>query len=520
MTTYLSELMNRTKKLGALATTHQGGLAYEITPWDRLRRFLILGSDGGNFYVSERELTRETAQVVIDLLDEDGERVVEQIVAISASGAAVRQQPAIFALALAAAHDVEEVRKAALAAVPQVCRTGTHLFTFAAYSDALRGWGRGLKRAVADWYQAKSASDLIYHAIKYQQRDGWSHADLLRLTHPKAGRPEINAICKWIVDGEYPSESDDQLAAAIRLQAATHRTEAAKLIRDYRLPREIVPTEMLREPDIWAALLDDMPMTAMIRNLGTMSKVELLTVGSDAEKRVLDVLGDAERIRRTRVHPMAILLAQVTYAQGAGYRSNATWTPSRHVVDALDAAFYTAFSNVTPSNRQMLVAIDSSGSMSTVGWASIAGTPLTALQAAGAMALVTLATEPNAEVIAFDTKVYTPSLSSRQRLDDVVKALSVMGGGTNMSLPWQHARERGTPYEGIVVYTDSEDGYGYGRNPQIRRDHASRNPGCREVVVAMTANQYSAVDGPCAMNVVGFDASAPAVISEFIAGAI
>ena len=105
--------------------------------------------------MSERELTRENAQVVIDLLDEDGVRVVEQIVAVSTAGDAVRQQPAIFALALAAAHDVADVRKAALAAVPQVCRTGTHLFTFAAYSDAMRGWGRGLKRAVADWYQTK-----------------------------------------------------------------------------------------------------------------------------------------------------------------------------------------------------------------------------------------------------------------------------------------------------------------------------------------------------------------------------
>ena len=134
------------------------------------------------------------------------------------------------------------------------------------------------------------------------------------------------------------------------------------------------------------------------------------------------------------------------------------------------------------------------------------------------MALVTLATEPNADVIAFDTKVYTPSLSSRQRLDDVVRALKICGGGTDMSLPWQHAGQSRQPYEGIVVYTDAEDGYGF--QPQVRREYASRNPGRREVVVAMTANQYSAVDGPWAMNVVGFDASAPPVISKFIAGAM
>ncbi len=80
-----------------------------------------------------------------------------------------------------------------------------------------------MKRAVADWYQTKTPEALIYQAIKYQSRDGWSHRDLLRLTHPKADSLEINAIYKWIVDGEYPIESDDQLTAMIRL----HATEAA-----------------------------------------------------------------------------------------------------------------------------------------------------------------------------------------------------------------------------------------------------------------------------------------------------
>jgi hypothetical protein len=76
-------------------------------------------------------------------------------------------------------------RRAALAALPQVARTGTHLFHFLGYVEAFRGWGTGLRRAVAAWYTAKPAQALAYQAVKYQQRDGWSHRDALRLAHPQ-----------------------------------------------------------------------------------------------------------------------------------------------------------------------------------------------------------------------------------------------------------------------------------------------------------------------------------------------
>lgn len=514
MTVYLSELNRRTLKYGELVETHQGGTAYAVDRWTQLRRFLILGTEGGTYYVSEKELTKEAGQVVADCLDEDGLRVVREIVAVSTEGDAPRQQPAIFALALAAAHASPSVRRAALDNLNKVCRTGTHLFTFAAYIDALRGWGRGLRNAVANWYEAKNDRDLIYQAVKYQQRGGWSHADLLRLSHPKNPIESRNAIYKWIVDGDVaPELAGTQIGAMAGLKGASE-ADAARIISTFKLPREAVPTELLRSPLVWAALLDDMPLTAMVRNLGTMSKVGLLTLGSEAEKHVLAELGNAERIKRSRLHPMALLLAHVTYAQGGGFRSKETWTPTRNVVDALDVAFYTAFGNVTPTNKRLLVALDSSGSMHS---AQIMNTPLTARQAAAAMALVTVATEPLAEVVTFDTMIRPSAISTRQRLGDAMNTLG-HGGGTDLSLPWGWALNGNGRYDGIVVYTDSEDGYG--RHAMARREYRNRYPDYRECVVAMTANRYSAAEGTLALNVVGFDASAPQVVSSFVSGAI
>lgn len=97
---------------------------------------------------------------------------------------------------MAAAADDPKVRRTALVVLPEVARTGTHLFTFVEYVESFRGWGRGLKRAVADWYLNMDANRLAYQLIKYQQRNDWSHRDLLRLSHPKVDSAEINTLFK------------------------------------------------------------------------------------------------------------------------------------------------------------------------------------------------------------------------------------------------------------------------------------------------------------------------------------
>ncbi len=66
----------------------------------------------------------------------------------SREGRAPKNDPALFALALAAGSADEATRKAALDALPQVARTGTHLFQFATFVEGFRGWGRSLRRAV------------------------------------------------------------------------------------------------------------------------------------------------------------------------------------------------------------------------------------------------------------------------------------------------------------------------------------------------------------------------------------
>src|SRR4051812_47867917 len=136
------------------APNSTGGFTWAVDHWARLRRFLVLGSEGGSYYASEWTLTRENAQAVETALAEDGRRVVAEVVSVSREGRAPKNDPALFALAMAAGLGDEATRAAALEALPQVARTGTHLFQFAGFVEGFRGWGRALRRAVGRWYAA------------------------------------------------------------------------------------------------------------------------------------------------------------------------------------------------------------------------------------------------------------------------------------------------------------------------------------------------------------------------------
>ena len=142
-----------------------GGFAWAVDSWARLRRFLILGTERGSYYASEWTLTRKNAQAVEKCVQEDGLRAVAEIVRVSTEGRAPKNDPALYALALAAGTGDLETRRAALEALPLVACTGTHLFRFAQFVEGFRGWGGALRRAIGRWYAAQPVEALAYQAV-------------------------------------------------------------------------------------------------------------------------------------------------------------------------------------------------------------------------------------------------------------------------------------------------------------------------------------------------------------------
>lgn len=507
-----------------------GGYVYAADDWTKLDRFLILGTEKGTYYADERKLTVQSAQSIVDLIRKDGSKVVARIVQVSDEGLATKNAPAIFALALAAKHGDTDTKKAAMSALVKVARTSTDLFSFVdQYKNGLGGGiGAVVKAGLKNWYLSKPDEKLAYQMVKYRQRDGWTHHDVLHLSHPKAENETTNKLFKFAKASAGKGIADFDTTGlpgiVVGYQEALKAANAAgvvKLIEQYNLPREAIPTEFLNDKKVWEAMLPSMPATALLRNLGKLSSVGIITPMSEGEKMVVKKLGDGEWLRKSRIHPIAVLVASLVYGAGRGVKGSLTWQPSQAVKKALDAAFYATFKNVEPTGKNYLLGVDVSGSM---GWTKVAGFAdipgMDARTVAAAMALVIEATEENTHIMGFSTKFMPLNINSNMRLEDVVRVMSSLPfSGTDCSLPMQYAQKNNIPVDGFVVITDNETWAG-SMHPSValRNYRQAMGRDSKSIVLATSVNDFTIADpkDKGMLDAVGFSADMPSVIANFM----
>lgn len=242
-----------------------GGFSWQVDDMKRLRRFLCLGSEGGTYYIKEKVLGRENAECIMRLIaDGRGPKVVEEIVEFSVHGRAAKQNPIIFALALCARDENEETKRAAYEALNKVCRIPTHLFAFVDFCEGLSvgtGWGRSHRRAIQAWYNKKKGMSLAMAVTKYRQRGGWSHLDVLRLSHVKPINDEVACVCKYVVKGMDECRAqfvgkgqavDEVLAflEAVEMARSADEETLVKFIQEKGLVREHIPTTHLNSTHV------------------------------------------------------------------------------------------------------------------------------------------------------------------------------------------------------------------------------------------------------------------------------
>lgn len=534
-----------------MSKNNAGGFVFEINKWDQMLRFLILGCEGGTYYVGENKLSSENAANTVACIQEDTLKAVELIKDVSLNGRSAKQDAVIFALALACTFSKEKDRPIAYAAIKEVCRIGTHIFQFTSYVNDLRKWSRGLRTGISRFYTEKSLDKLELQIIKYRNRAGYTHRDVMRLAHPVAKSQQMNTLFKYAVgkldsmeeiiatSDRFPLLRDFEIAKTFDTSSSKDAKSLIKMITDSRMPREAIPTGFLKNVDVWSALLVNMPIGAMVRNLGKMSSLGMTSSNlSEATTAIVSRLGDPIRIKYSRVHPMQILVAMKIYSQGHGDRGSLSWRPNAKILDALNRAFHLSFGNVEATGLNHMLALDVSGSMS----AQIMGSPLNCREASAAMAMITARVEDNHDFIGFTSGgkntfsiknsrtarmwggcgVSQLPISPTQRLDDVIRSISRLPfGGTDCALPMQYATAKKIPVDCFHVYTDNETSAG-GMHPKQALDEYRQKMGrdAKLVVVGMTASKFSIADpkDPGMFDVCGFDTATPQLISNFSLG--
>ncbi|XP_028395001.1 60 kDa SS-A/Ro ribonucleoprotein-like [Dendronephthya gigantea] len=558
-----------------LVTSNVGGSVWQVDDMKRLHRFLVLGSESPTYYITDGELQKENARVVSNLMQAGrGVEVVNEIREYSVKGRTIKQNPIMFALALCARQGDLATKRRAYEVLPEVCRIPTHLFMFVGLCEkhsipapgagpnaTATGWGRAHRKAIKKWYitKCKKPLALAMNVTKYQKREGWSHRDVARLMHlnptgtdvtrlvgpeePENFSDGLSIIMKYIARGwsevteTYANRVANQeigpdarnvfnfLKAVedVKTMTAENESDIIDLILQFHLVREHIPTSCLSLIGVWRALLTNMPMMAMIRNLGKMTSVGLLCEGGAELTQVCAKLKDHKLLRNARIHPFNALVAMKTYMDGHGDRGKLRWKPIQKIVDALESAFYFSFKLVESTKKRYLLALDVSRSMSYVG---VVGSPcITPRVASAAMSMVVAKTEETHNFVAFSHKIEPLVIDRDMSLDDVLLNLEqIKMGGTDCALPMLYAIEKNLKVDVFVVYTDCETMAGptHPANAlRLYREHSGIRD-AKLIVVAMTSNGFTIADpdDQGMFDIVGFDAEAPNVMREFILGNI
>lgn len=508
-----------------------GGYVFQVSDQSRLERFLILGVDGGTYYVSEEDLTKQNVDWLTKLIQSSGSMVLDTVLDISSNGRALKNSAAIFTLALVLNHGSDEDKKRAASLAPEIARTGTMVFELAQYLENLGGWGRAKRTAIANWFSTKTPEQLGYQAVKYRQRNGWTLRDLMRLSHPKGIDPMVG---EFILRADGPMGKhvihDVEILNGFKDMQRQDTVDGVLRVLDaYKnLPWETIPTSFLKAPEVWEKLFynGQLKGQALVRNITRLEKIGAF---SDTSFRndVAAALANPDLINKSKIHPMNYLNASVVYSEGqidrknSGYWSinrNRSWTPNKMIVDALKAGFYESFETVEPSGKSFLIGLDVSGSMSAF---AATGADLSAAQASAAMAMIVMRTEQNSEVYGFANTFRDLNIRPEDSWETIMRKVRDNNfGSTNMSLPITWSKKMGKNFDTFVVITDNEVNSGSHPSTALKDYRRTNVPDAKMAVMAVTATSFTIADpkDPGMIDVVGFDTNTPKVISTFAKG--
>jgi hypothetical protein len=305
---------------------------------------------------------------------------------------------------------------------------------------------------------------------------------------------------------------------------ATNVALACALIRSGRLVREHIPTVLFGSREIWATLLETMPLEALLRNLGKMTQNG---VAGDKYKEIVARMTDQTAILKARIHPIKVLVASKVYKNGHGDLGSLSWVPNHFISNAFTQLYQLSYGTITPTGQSIMVAVDVSGSMSS---AVLGSKVLTCRDASIAMALLYLETEKNVSIVAFSdglTDMSTPSRNQLQRGMTIDQALSATSGmafsSTDCVLPILHAIKHKLKIDAFIVLTDNET-YAPNEHPQsaLVRYRQLMGTETKLIVIGMTGNCFTIVDpnDRKTLNLAGFDTSTPEIASMFLRGEI
>ncbi|HEY8464276.1 MAG TPA: TROVE domain-containing protein [Bacillota bacterium] len=419
--------MSRLTKLFAFPVpeikNRDGYPAYKRSLEEQYLQTLLTNTLGNTFYAAKDGLLQEAGSLHDQMIRQDAEFVAKALPFARQKGY-LRLQP-IFGLAKLA-----EVNKDLFKQIfPKVILIPPDLQDF---MTILEGSGQGqggraIKNTVARWLNENISE---YWAIKYNgQGRGFSLADIIQTTHPVPATDFNGKLFKYLISGEWGSEAG-KVYAYKQLKKAQTIEDRIRWIREGQLPHEVVTGVCKMTPELWNALVPEMPLFALLRNLNTLDRAGVL----ETNRRLIEAkLTDRAILGKSKILPFRFLNAFNAVEKG--------W-----VKDALRQAVELTFANLPEIPGKTAVFLDISGSMQ--------GEYLR-IGSVFALALFKK-TKGNGIFRLFDTAVYDPKASLHDSILTQAERITAKGG-TDTGAP---VRSLQTKVDNIIIITDEQQNTG------------------------------------------------------------
>lgn len=235
-----------------------------------------------------------------------------------------------------------------------------------------------VRRGIAD------AASIMYGErsfIKYDSdRNAVRMADVIELTHPTPKLEGQSELFRYILDSRRrPTPLPESLKVLARREALNEVADVQdrldpELLKGAGITWEQASSWGKFTPQTWAALIPSMGYMALLRNLRNFQEAGLPV---EVMNQVVARLRDPEQVAKSRQLPYRFLSAYLE-------ATNPAWAP------ALEEALSHATKNIPSLPGRTLVLVDTSASMSTVGYS--AKSKITPVMA-GALFAVALATK-------------------------------------------------------------------------------------------------------------------------------
>ena len=190
-----------------------GGYVWQISNQEQVIRYLIIGSEGGNYYQTPQQVSSQCASCVLRMTrtPDDFKWLINTIRQVSMEGRAAKQESTLLALATAIVFaPTPSAKTEALNAVNDCVRILTHMYMLIGYIKIFSkaghptlaspatatatatapssvtvgsGLGRGIRRVFSNYFYSRTGIEITNLMTKYQNREGWTIKDVLTLIH-------------------------------------------------------------------------------------------------------------------------------------------------------------------------------------------------------------------------------------------------------------------------------------------------------------------------------------------------